>query len=64
MRKTLVIEDVPELAIEVWPVVIGNFEQPIFGTKGIAIIYAEFMPGELWNPIVKILTIKQTNPLF
>ena len=63
MREDLVIEDVSELAIEVWPVVIGDLEHAVFDAEGVAVVRAEWMAGKFWNPVGQVVAVEQTHPL-
>ena len=58
MRKRLFVKDMSELVAEVTPIVVGNFEQAVFDTKSVQMIYPQGIAGKFRSPTLKIFPIE------
>ena len=64
LRKRTLVEQVPELTVELGVLIIGNLQDPIFDAERIAKVLAEGVSRDLRLPSIKVLAVEQWDPRF
>src|SRR5688500_6760831 len=60
--KRLLVEEVPELAVERLVLVVAHLEQPVLDTERIAVVVPERVMGDLRGPSTEITSIEERDP--
>src|SRR5687768_1434183 len=61
--ERVLIEDVAELAVKFWPLVVADFQQAVLDPEGVAEVVSEVMLRELDRPVGEIAAVEQLKPL-
>src|SRR5690554_1467851 len=64
MREGLLVEDVPELAVERAPLVVANLEQTFLDPERVADVLTERVARELDGPVIQVGAVEELNPFF
>src|SRR5690606_4901186 len=64
MREGLLVEDVPELAVERAPLVVANLEQTCLDPERVADVLTERVARELDGPVIQVGAVEELNPFF
>ncbi len=62
MGEGILVEDVPELAIETLVVAVIDLQNSILDTKRVANVVVEIVARELDLPVLQILAVEEGNP--
>src|SRR5258708_31026989 len=62
VRVFVLREDVPESSIELWVLIVGDFQNPVLDAEGVAKILTGFITLDLDRPTFQVLAIEQSDP--